>query len=126
MSTLMRSGILESHSSTARSKSRNSPRAVAAVVLILGIFATLWTTLAYLQSHTEAKPMLVVLFPIAAITGILAIIPLFIYLSYQARLGTKGDFEKLNPLRPTHYWFLVKKTYTALQNNNLKVSAKDI
>ncbi|KAK9810361.1 hypothetical protein WJX72_009406 [[Myrmecia] bisecta] len=120
MSTLMRSGILESHSSTARSKSRNSPRAVAAVVLILGIFATLWTTLAYLQSHTEAKPMLVVLFPIAAITGILAIIPLFIYLSYQ------GDFEKLNPLRPTHYWFLVKKTYTALQNNNLKVSAKDI
>eukprot|EP00894_Picocystis_sp_ML_P001475 jgi/Pico_ML_1/51992/g2774.t1 len=60
------------------------------------------------------------LLPVLAAGAIAAVIPLVMFLSYQE------DFEKLNPLIPSHYLFLAKKTMYALKTNNWKVSAKDL
>lgn len=60
------------------------------------------------------------LMPVMAVGAIAAVVPLAMFLSYQE------EFDKLNPLIPSHYWFLAKKTMHALKTNNWKVSAKDL
>lgn len=38
----------------------------------------------------------------------------------------QDDFKNLNPLLPHHYFYIAKKSFRALQQNNFKVTEKDL
>jgi len=52
------------------------------------------------------------------ITILLAFLPLVLFCCYQE------DFGNLNVLKPKDYLFLVRKTYSAIRDNNWKITAK--
>ena len=70
--------------------------------------------------HSTGNGHVVLLFPLSAVAYFASILPLFMYISYT------GDFEGVNPLNPLHYLFLSRKFYAALQQNNMKVSSKEL
>jgi len=116
------SGILEAQQG--RTPKSHTIRKVAAAVLAVGLFTAFFAAVFSMQDLVAAVPVLRhfqnFLFPLLAIGTILLILPLVFYLSFQE------EFGNLNPLIPSHYYFLLKKSMTAIKDNNFKVSAKDM
>ncbi|KAG2448637.1 hypothetical protein HYH02_006524 [Chlamydomonas schloesseri] len=72
--------------------------------------------------HTEgiAHPGVLMLLPVCTIAWLALLIPLLTFVAYQ------DDFKALNPLIPTHYILIAKRTFTAMKNNDFKVSEKNL
>ena len=68
------------------------------------------------QGHIKQNPRLVMLLPPFGALCLCSVLPLVMYVAYQEDFG-----NKINPLRPDHYWYLARKTFGALKNNNWKV-----
>jgi len=116
------SGILDSQGRG--SQKSQKIRKIAATVLAVGTGVAFFVAIFSLQDVVTAIPVLRhfqnILLPLLAITTIVLILPLVFYLSFQDQFGT------LNPLIPSHYVFLLRKSLTAIKDNDFKVSAKDM
>jgi hypothetical protein len=61
------------------------------------------------------------LFPFIGVVGIVAELPFLVYISLSS------EFGPLHPLLwPSDYLFLLKKLASAAQQNNMKVSSKEL
>lgn len=94
--------------------------AFQALALILVVLLGLYAFLHYMQTHLVVYPFLVLLLPPITVAGIGTVLPLMMYITYQA------DFAGLQPCRPLHFWLIAKRCYTAFARNNLKVAEKDL
>lgn len=94
--------------------------AATAALQILAVLASLWVVLHYIQTHIAKQPLVVLLFPPLAMGSIALVIPLMMFISYQA------DFPGMNPANPAHFLHISRRCYRALGSNNLKVSEKDL
>jgi hypothetical protein len=61
-----------------------------------------------------------ILYPFIGLASILATLPMFLYLSFAS------DFKRIHPLRPKDYAFLCRRLLFAAQQNNLKVTSKEL
>mmetsp|Transcript_30676 Transcript_30676/g.59157 ORF Transcript_30676/g.59157 Transcript_30676/m.59157 type:complete len:123 (-) Transcript_30676:333-701(-) len=120
VSTTMRGTLDIDRNAVPLATKYKNPRALAAVFVGISMFVGFWYFIHWLEHASKKQPHLVVMFPLAGAGLMVAFLPLVMFLAYQE------DFGNLNPIYPTHYMFLVKKTLNALQENNWKISAKDI
>jgi hypothetical protein len=75
-----------------------------------------------LQDHIESNPFYIGLYPFIGVISLLAELPFLMYISLSNEFG-----PNMHPLlRPTDYLFLLKKLVSAAQQNNMKVSSKEL
>lgn len=68
----------------------------------------------------EVSHFFVVLFPLLGALFLLTLIPVAAYASYPA------DFLGLNLVNPKHFFYIAKKTWGSMKQNDLKVKSKDL
>eukprot|EP00899_Mesostigma_viride_P009322 jgi/Mesvir1/18391/Mv14272-RA.1 len=77
-------------------------------------------SIVWLGDSIAKRPWVMPLMPIVAVTFMVSILPVIMFIAYNE------DFGKLNPLWPSHYWSMLRKTLTAIKDNNWKITGKDI
>ncbi|KAK9810986.1 hypothetical protein WJX73_003608 [Symbiochloris irregularis] len=97
----------------------NLKRISACALVVLLVVGDVWAIVG-MSERLQVNPLLFPILPILAISGLVSILPLLLYITYQ------GEFGKLNPLYPPHYFYLFRKVFRAFLDNDLKVSAKDL
>ncbi|CAK0734989.1 hypothetical protein CVIRNUC_000512 [Coccomyxa viridis] len=112
--------LLEKRPSTPAQDRTNTIRAIITVLLIVGIFGFLTASVSRIAEFLHTHPHLQVLFPIIGAACVISVIPLGVYLTFQ------NEFPNVNPIIPTHYFYLAKRCFKALQENNGKVTGKDL
>lgn len=68
----------------------------------------------------EVSHFFVVLFPVLGALFLLTLLPIASYASYPA------DFLGLNLVNPKHFFYIAKKTWGSMKQNDLKVKSKDL
>ncbi|GIL80824.1 hypothetical protein Vretimale_9415 [Volvox reticuliferus] len=112
---MAREGILDR-----RKKFVLTPQTFAALFLVVSLSAVFYALMHKIHDEGVAHPALLMLLPLPTILWLVLIIPLFIFMAYQA------DFKGLNPLIPTHYVLIAKRCFKAMKDNDFKVSEKDL
>lgn len=114
----MATGVIDAHASR---KKALQPRILAGWFMIFAIALGYYYVMHKLHITTAAAhPGVILLLPPVTVAAIALILPLCFFVTYDA------DFGNLNPLNPVHFVKIAVKTYTALNNNNWKVSEKDL
>ncbi|GFR39772.1 hypothetical protein Agub_g257 [Astrephomene gubernaculifera] len=103
-----------------RKKRFLTPKAFCAIFLGASLSAVFYATLHYIHAEGVSHPALLMLLPPAAITWLVMMIPIFMFIAYQ------DDFKQLNPLIPTHYILIAKRCFKAMKDNDFKVSEKNL
>jgi hypothetical protein len=71
------------------------------------------------QVHNNS-PFFVVLFPVLGALFLLMLMPVAAFASYPA------DFLGLSLINPKHFFYVAKRTWGSMKQNDLKVKAKDL
>ncbi|GLC59467.1 hypothetical protein PLESTB_001490600 [Pleodorina starrii] len=103
-----------------RKKFRFTPQTFAALFLALSLSAVFYALMHKIHDEGVTHPVILVLLPIPTIFWMLLMIPLFMFIAYQA------DFKGLNPLIPTHYIQIARRCFRAMKENDFKVSEKNL
>ncbi|CAG9461730.1 unnamed protein product [Pedinophyceae sp. YPF-701] len=100
----------------------SNPRVVVACVLIGGLALAFYVAVEFIRhAHIHIHPLAFLALPPLTAGSIGLLLPLFMY------VASADDFRDLNPLFPTHYAYLFKKTYRALlSNERLRAEGKDL
>lgn len=112
--------MLEEKLSTRAEDRTNTIRALTTILLIVAIFSSLMASVSWIAEFLHQNPHLRFLFPIFGGLCVMSIVPLGVYLTFQQ------EFPNVNPIIPTHYFYLAKRCFKALQENNGKVTGKDL
>ena len=68
----------------------------------------------------DVSHFFVVLFPLLGAIFLLMLLPVAAYASYPA------DFLGLSLVNPKHFFYIAKKTWGSMKQNDLKVKSKDL
>ncbi|PNH02288.1 hypothetical protein TSOC_011768 [Tetrabaena socialis] len=93
---------------------------VSAVTLIGSLTAVFYMALNKIHTEGIAHPGVVMLLPIATMSWVIGILPIFMFLAYQ------DDFRQLNPILPSDYFVIAKRCFKAMLDNDFKVSEKNL
>mmetsp|Transcript_25383 Transcript_25383/g.71010 ORF Transcript_25383/g.71010 Transcript_25383/m.71010 type:complete len:122 (+) Transcript_25383:198-563(+) len=98
------------------------PAVYGAMVLIAVFFGAFMYGVSLVGGfHTNRKNFILpMLFPMMGVLFFACVMPLFVFVVYA------DDFEGINPLIPTHYIFIWKKTWKGFESGNWKLTAKEL
>eukprot|EP01026_Neomeris_dumetosa_P022025 TRINITY_DN19113_c0_g1_i12.p2 TRINITY_DN19113_c0_g1~~TRINITY_DN19113_c0_g1_i12.p2 ORF type:complete len:136 (-),score=1.17 TRINITY_DN19113_c0_g1_i12:243-614(-) len=114
------SNILDSETRTPTVKSLLKPKVLTALVMLLCLWFAMWVVVHELQIYAAKNLILLLCYPFTGISTIVLSTPLILYISYSE------DFKDINPLRPDHFFFLLKRVVKAVNENQSKITPKNL
>jgi len=73
------------------------------------------------HNHVKTNPLIALIYPPLTVAFAAVALPLAVF------SGAPREFaDHVNPLIPSHFWFITRKTYRGLLKNNLKLGEKDL
>jgi len=83
-------------------------------------FAVYFFFLSQQQEHVPGQPLYVGLYPIIGIGSLVLSFPFILFLSFPE------EFARVQPLVPSDYIFLLRRSVGAAHTGNMKISAKEL
>lgn len=68
----------------------------------------------------HGNPLVVGAYPFIGVGSLILAFPFLMFLAFSK------EFNRLNPLLPQDYWFLLNRALTAANRGNMKVTSKEL
>eukprot|EP01023_Acetabularia_acetabulum_P066104 TRINITY_DN8864_c0_g1_i2.p2 TRINITY_DN8864_c0_g1~~TRINITY_DN8864_c0_g1_i2.p2 ORF type:complete len:124 (+),score=5.06 TRINITY_DN8864_c0_g1_i2:62-433(+) len=114
------SGILDTESKAPQLSNLTKPKVLTAIAMMLGVWFGMWVAVHELQIYAIQYPLLLPLYPLIGISTIVLSTPLIMF------IFNSEDFKDINPARPAHFYFLLKRVIKAINENNSKITPKNL